>query len=122
MFYVDRMDHGMIRDLYFEKKMFSWASTQRVVHEDALKMRTWRSQRELEMNARRGEIDGVIANSLWEHTLNPEYRRRTQNALPERGEGGSGEEEEMDNRNSNNNKNDNAESRLVPPPKNPPIF
>ena len=80
MFFVDRMDHGMIRDCYFQKKAWSWADTQRVVNEDAMKMRTWRTQRELEMDAKRGKVDAAIHDSVWARTM--DSIRKPASAVP----------------------------------------
>lgn len=61
MYYVDRQDHGMIRDYMFEKYPFSTRDFVRVMTDDGTKMRVWRHQRELELEAKQGRVDEIIA-------------------------------------------------------------
>lgn len=61
MYYVDRQDHGMIRDFMFEKYPFSSRDFVRVMTDDGTKMRVWRHQRELELEAKQGRVDELVA-------------------------------------------------------------
>jgi hypothetical protein len=62
MYYVDRQDHGMIRDYMFEKYPFSSRDFVRVMTDDGTKMRVWRHQRELELEAKQGRVDEIVAS------------------------------------------------------------
>ena len=64
MYYVDRQDHGMVRDYMFEKYPFSTRDFVRVMTDDGTKMRVWRHQRELELEAKQGRVDEVIAGGV----------------------------------------------------------
>jgi hypothetical protein len=64
MYYVDRQDHGMIRDYMFEKYPFSTRDFVRVMTDDGTKMRVWRHQRELELEAKQGRVDEIIAGGV----------------------------------------------------------
>lgn len=61
MYYVDRQDHGMIRDYMFERYPFSSRDFVRVMTDDGTKMRVWRHQRELELEAKQGRVDELVA-------------------------------------------------------------
>lgn len=64
MYYVDRQDHGMVRDYMFEKYPFSTRDFVRVMTDDGTKMRVWRHQRELELEAKQGRVDEIIAGGV----------------------------------------------------------
>lgn len=74
MYYVDRQDHGMVRDYMFEKYPFSTRDFVRVMTDDGTKMRVWRHQRELELEAKQGRVDEIIAVGV----LPPKKNKETQ--------------------------------------------
>jgi hypothetical protein len=76
MFYVDRHEGGMIRDYMFEKYPFSTRDLGRVNMEDSVKMRVWRHQRELELEAKSGRVEEVIADSVWSEAKSKKMNRK----------------------------------------------
>ncbi len=64
MYYVDRQDHGMVRDFMFERYPFSTRDFVRVMVDDGTKMRVWRHQRELELEAKQGRVDEIITSAV----------------------------------------------------------
>ena len=97
MYYVDRMDHGMIRDQFWERNLFSWSASYRTRHEDTFKMRTWRAQRELEVEAKHGAVESVMANSMWDQSIRgfqPRAERRAADRAGAAMTGGLGGEDE----------------------------
>jgi hypothetical protein len=74
MFYVDRYEAGMIRDKFFEPYPYSVREIMRVGQEDGTKMRVWRHQRELEMEAKRGKLDDLISDSVFGSRKQPNQR------------------------------------------------
>ncbi|KAG8341293.1 hypothetical protein ERJ75_000971900 [Trypanosoma vivax] len=67
MFYVERYRSGMMRNGFFEKYPYNQNELQRVMEEDGLKMRVWRHQRELEMQAKQGVIDDFLHTNVVEN-------------------------------------------------------
>lgn len=61
MFYVDRLENGMIRRHMFEQYPFSTRDIARVAMQDGTKMRVWRHQRELELEAKQGRVEELIS-------------------------------------------------------------
>jgi hypothetical protein len=64
MFYVDRYEAGMLRDRFFERYPYNVKEIARVSHEDGTRMRVWRHQRELELEAKEGKLDEMINSSV----------------------------------------------------------
>ena len=64
MYYVDRQDHGMMRDHMFEKYPFSSRDAVRIMNDDGTKMRVWRHQRELELEAKQGRVDELVSTNV----------------------------------------------------------
>ena len=65
MFYVDRFEAGMIRDKLIEAYPYNCREVARVSQDDGTKMRVWRHQRELELEAKEGKLDDLISNSVF---------------------------------------------------------
>ena len=63
MYYVDRAEHDMIRDRFWQR--YPWASREpvRTMLEDGSKMRVWRHQREMELEAKEGRVEDLIAGA-----------------------------------------------------------
>lgn len=68
MMYVDRYRSGMMRTSYLERYPYDQNELRRVVEDDALRMRVWRHQRELELESREGRIDEVLHMNVMRHT------------------------------------------------------
>jgi hypothetical protein len=66
MFYVERAKCGMMRSRLFERYPYDQQMVKRINEEDALKMRVWRHQRQLELESREGKIDDLIAKNVLE--------------------------------------------------------
>lgn len=64
MYYVERKMCGMMRDRLFETYPYDQDAVKRISEEDALKMRVWRHQRELELEAKEGKIDELLAANV----------------------------------------------------------
>lgn len=64
MFYVDRYEAGMMRDSLWERYPYNVREVARVATEDGTKMRVWRHQRELEMEAKEGRLDDMIQQNV----------------------------------------------------------
>ena len=70
MFYVDRAEHDMIRDRFWQRYPWTAREPSRIMMDDGNKMRVWRHQRELEMEAKEGHVeDMIVANSVGGRTL-----------------------------------------------------
>lgn len=65
MYYVERRLSGMIRERVFETYPYSSDALRKAAEQDAMKMRVWRNQRQLELEAKEGKIDELlVANVL----------------------------------------------------------
>lgn len=64
MYYVERKMCGMMRDKMFETYPYDQYALKRVAEEDAMKMRVWRNQRQLELEAKEGKIDELLVNNV----------------------------------------------------------
>lgn len=62
MFYLDRHDNGMIRDYCFERYPYNTRDVGRVQTEGGTRMRVWRHQRELELEAKRGRVEELLSS------------------------------------------------------------
>jgi len=67
IFYAERQRAGMLRPRLFEVYPYDQTEIQRVLEEDAVKMRVWRHQRQLELDAKEGKIDEVVAANVVPH-------------------------------------------------------
>lgn len=65
MYYVERYRSGMMRTRMMEPYPYDQNEVRRIVEEDGLKMRVWRHQRELELEAKEGKVDESIWQSVW---------------------------------------------------------
>ena len=64
IFFLERKMSGMMRTKMFETYPYDSNELKRIQEEDALKMRVWRHQRELEMESKDGKIDELISDSM----------------------------------------------------------
>lgn len=64
LYFAERYQSGMVRERMWSKYPYDQLSMARVQEEDALKMRVWRQQRQLELEAREGKIDDAVAANV----------------------------------------------------------
>ncbi|KEG13439.1 hypothetical protein DQ04_01001020 [Trypanosoma grayi] len=64
MFYVERHRSGMMRTGVLERYPYNQNELQRIIEEDGLKMRVWRHQRAMEMEAKEGKIDDLLSANV----------------------------------------------------------
>jgi hypothetical protein len=63
MFYVDRAEHDMIRDRFWQRFPWSVREPALILMNDGTKMRVWRHQREMELEAKEGRVEELIAQA-----------------------------------------------------------
>uniref|UniRef100_A0A7S1MRQ5 Uncharacterized protein n=1 Tax=Neobodo designis TaxID=312471 RepID=A0A7S1MRQ5_NEODS len=63
MYYVDRAEHDMIRDRFWQRYPWSQREPIRTMLEDGSRMRVWRHQREIELEAKEGRVEDLIAGA-----------------------------------------------------------
>lgn len=66
MYYVERRKCGMLRDVLLDPYPYNPEALKQIQEEDALKMRLWRHQRELEIQSKEGKVDDLIAGSVFD--------------------------------------------------------
>ena len=64
IFFLERKLSGMMRTKMFETYPYDNNELKRIQEEDALKMRVWRHQRELELESKEGKVEELIAESM----------------------------------------------------------
>jgi hypothetical protein len=64
IYFLERKMSGMMRDKMFETYPYDNHELRRIQEEDALKMRVWRHQRELELESKEGKVDEMILESV----------------------------------------------------------
>ena len=64
LFFLERKMSGMMRVRMFETYPYDNNELRRIQEEDALKMRVWRHQREVELVSKEGKIDELISESM----------------------------------------------------------
>jgi hypothetical protein len=64
MYYVERKLCGMMRENVFETYPYSTEALRKAAEEDAMKMRVWRHQRQLELEAKEGKIDELLISNV----------------------------------------------------------
>jgi hypothetical protein len=64
MYFLERKMSGMMRTKMFETYPYDNQEMKRIQEEDALKMRVWRHQRELELESKEGKVDEMILESV----------------------------------------------------------
>ncbi len=64
LYFLERKMSGMMRDKMFETYPYDNSELRRILEEDALKMRVWRHQREVELESKEGKLDELISESM----------------------------------------------------------
>lgn len=75
MYYAERSKSGMVREKLFETYPYDQTALRKIAEDDALKMRVWRHQRQLELEAREGKIDDALADNVLGGTRNRNSQR-----------------------------------------------
>ena len=63
-YYVERKKEGMLRDHYSDRYKWDSLDLFRVLQEDSLKIRVYRRQKTLEVEAKEGVVEDLIANNV----------------------------------------------------------
>lgn len=64
MYYVERHRCGMVRTGVFEKYPYDRTLVASVQQEDSTRMRVWRHQREMEVQAKQGAVDDIVSSNV----------------------------------------------------------